>query len=131
MTQEEKAKRYDEALKYGQYLINERCKEGADGSFHRADLDKMFPELTESENDRIRKEIVHFLREGKPYNCPNSVKRQEWANWLEQQGEKNEIDYNEELKKCKANPLYFFDKYVKAKLKEQNSSWNEYDEERH
>ena len=28
-----------------------------------------------------------FLREGKPYHCPNSAKRQEWASWLEKQGE--------------------------------------------
>ena len=32
----------------------------------------------------------------------------------------NQIDYNEELKKCKENPLYFYDKYVKIKIKEQN-----------
>ena len=39
--------------------------------------------------------------------------------WLEKQGERKEIDYNEELKKCRANPLYFFDKYVKVKLNER------------
>ena len=46
---EEKAKAFDEAIKYAQYLMNERCKEGTDGSFHRADLDKMFPELAETD----------------------------------------------------------------------------------
>ena len=44
--------------------------------------------------------------------------------------EQKEIDYNEELKKCKDNPLYFFDKYVKIKLKEQKPAWSEEDEER-
>ncbi len=42
--------------------------------------------------------------------------------------ELKKIDYNEELKKCKDNPLYFFDKYVKIKLKEHNPTWNEEDE---
>ena len=44
-------------------------------------------------------------------------------------GEQKPIDYNEELKKCRENPLYFFDKYVKIKPKEQNLAWNEEDEE--
>ena len=39
------------------------------------------------------------------------------------------IDYKEELKKCQENPLYFFDKYVKLKLKEQKPiTWSEEDE---
>lgn len=47
---------------------------------------------------------------------------------LEKQGEKKPIDYNEELKKCRENPLYFFDKYVK--LKEQKPAWSEEDEDK-
>lgn len=58
---EEKAKAYDEAIKYGQYLINERCKKGTDGSFHRSDLQKTFPELAESEDDKIRKAIGYAI----------------------------------------------------------------------
>ena len=48
--------------------------------------------------------------------------------WLEKKYEQKKIDYNEELKKCKDNPLYFFDKYVKVKLKERKSAWSEKDE---
>ena len=29
-----------------------------------------------SEDEKIRKEIISFLKEGKPYHCPNSAKRQ-------------------------------------------------------
>ena len=32
-----------------------------------------------------------------------------------------------QLKKCKENPLYFYDKYVRVKQKEQKPSWSEED----
>ena len=37
------------------------------------------------------------------------------------------VDYAEELKKCKDNPLYFYDKYVK--VKQEPAEWSEEDEE--
>lgn len=39
------------------------------------------------------------------------------------------VDYDKELKKCKENPLYFYDKYVKVKMKDQKQKWSEEDEE--
>lgn len=32
---------------------------------------------------RVKNEIISFLKEGTPYYCPNSVRRQEWIAWLE------------------------------------------------
>lgn len=87
MTQEQKAKAYDEALKYARYLINERCKEGTDGSFHRADLQKMFPELQESEDESIRKEIISALK----YANHKGVYDKHLA-WLEKKGEQKPIE---------------------------------------
>lgn len=49
--------------------------------------EKIFPELKESNDERIREEIISFLKEGTPYYCPNSVRRQEWIDWLEKQAE--------------------------------------------
>ena len=46
---------------------------------------------------------------------------------FEKQEEQKTIDYAEELKKCRENPLYFFDKYVKIKIKEQKPVWGEED----
>ena len=46
---------------------------------------------------------------------------------FEKQEEQKTIDYAEELKKCRENPLYFFDKYVKVKIKEQKPVWGEED----
>lgn len=53
----------------------------------------------------------------------NSIKQSE------KQEEEKPIDYNEELKKCRENPLYFFDKYMYVKLKKQKSTWSEEDEQ--
>ena len=36
---------------------------------------------------------------------------------IEKQKEQKPVDYTEELEKCRKNPLYFFDKYVKIKMK--------------
>ena len=94
---------------------------------------KYFPELAESDDERIRKEIVEYIKiqqrvikdEGHIQQA-NDIEK--WLVWLKKQGEQKEIDYNEELKKCKDNPLYFFNKYVTVKLKEQNHTWSEEDE---
>jgi len=45
----------------------------------------------------IRNEIIAFLKEGKPYHCPNSVKRQEWAAWVEKHTDKPNNIYDKEL----------------------------------
>ena len=88
----------------------------------------VFPELRESDDEGIRKELLNYLR--LKYENPNAIGYNygKWIAWVEKKGEQKEIDYNEELRKCKANPLYFFDKYVKVKLKEQKSAWSEEDE---
>jgi hypothetical protein len=59
------------------------------------------------------------------YRWSGSVKDSDVLSWmelsdLEKQGEQKPIDYNDELKKCRENPLYFFDKYVK--LEERKST---------
>ena len=74
---EEKAKRYDEAIK----KVNDYC-EGKTKLYSDVDktLDYLFPELKESE-DWIPKEIIKYLKEkGDFRSC--------WIAWLEKQGEK-------------------------------------------
>lgn len=85
-------KMYKEALERARYIKENTDSVGAlDIS---ACFEQIFPELRESDDERTRKEIVLFLREGKHYYCQDSVKRQEWAAWLEKQGEqKTEIEY--------------------------------------
>jgi len=80
MTTEEKAKRYEEAF--------ERARNVWRFSSNNAEImrmEELFPELRESEGERIRKELIGFLR-----NIPNSnYTCEEMALWLEKQGEKN------------------------------------------
>ena len=96
MTQEQKAKAYDEALEYAHYLINERCKEGTDGSFHRADLQKMFSELKESEDAKIRKAILNYMTKmwGNSQDDVCGVHVEDAIAWLKKQGEKP-FDYED------------------------------------
>ena len=87
MTQEEKAKRYDEAL--------EKAKE-----YHKfsvsipedmAMLESIFPELKESEDEKIKQELIEYHKaqaflDGKPNN-----KHVKFVAWLEKQGEQKPL----------------------------------------
>ena len=75
-------KKYKEAL--------ERAKElskSVTGAFY----DEIFPELADSEDERIRNEIIKFLELPHP---PLVGKRhqEDWIAWLEKQGEQNKIN---------------------------------------
>ena len=86
---EEKAKAYDRAIKRARkWHDDQHITIGLKGN-----LEDIFPELKESEDERIRKDILSFLRTGKPYSCPNSQRRNKWADWLEKQGEQNPFNY--------------------------------------
>ena len=106
----------------------------ADGIIAKDVVERYFPELKESEGEKIKR-ILHSISSKMGSHLRDIFTEEEfqcfdaWSNaWLKKQCEQKEIDYNEELKKCKANPLYFFDKYVKVKLKEQKPVWSEEDE---
>lgn len=80
MTIEEKAQAYDEALK--------RAKNYCEG--HHTDvnpqaaMEYVFPELKESEDERIRKELIEFVN-----NNTLSVdeRHYRWIDWLKKQGQ--------------------------------------------
>ena len=59
MTTEEKAKAYDKALE----KVREYYK-GLAGCRTKEKLESIFPELKESEDERIRKSIIHFIQVG-------------------------------------------------------------------
>ena len=59
MTDKEKAKAYDEALERAKAMIDD-LRKGED-ILAVSDLEAMFPELRESEDERIRKELINFI----------------------------------------------------------------------
>ncbi len=123
-------KECSETLKWIKELI-------AKGLISQEEAEKHFPMLSMSEDEIIKNEIIEFFNaicnplDKEPTEGISVEDIEEWIAWLEKQGEQKEIDYNEEFKKCRANPLYFFDKYVKVKFKEQKpAEWSEEDEKR-
>lgn len=99
MTQEEKARAYDDAVNKFAHLLE-------DTDLIKGELKEniicIFPELKRSEHENLKKELIDFLREGKNYSCPNSQKRQKWADWVEKQ----EFNDNNELFEIKRGNWY-------------------------
>ena len=84
MTQEEKAKAYDEAInRMKHYVVDEYgCS--------RIKVADVFPELKESEDERIRKAIIATIH--LYYGEPLEDEAKEMIAWLEKQGEQKSID---------------------------------------
>lgn len=83
MTQEEKAKRYDGALHAAKAWHNTFINTKKDKNLKQL-LEMIFPELAESEDEKIRNQIINFIEEyGNPIHCEW---RKDWITWLEKQG---------------------------------------------
>ena len=106
MTQEEKAKAYDKALK----VLHKY--DGANIMFSQSLKEEMFPELKESEDERIRKELIEFVKSRGGF-------KQEYIAWLEKQGE-HDMDISEATKQKLEDNLN------KALEKETPESWNKF-----
>lgn len=85
---QEKAKAYDNSLEKARKWYDANTNEGYRGIF-----ENIFPELKESEDERIRKDIKqHFLHLDDSF--PDKAK---WLAWLEEQGEKGTKGNNREI----------------------------------
>lgn len=177
MTDKEKAKAFDEALERARKMLNMILDNELLGFPDQ--IREIFPQLRESEDERIRKEIISalkfanvggiydkhiaYLERQKEQNLTlfNEYNPDDYEVVIEGNAtglkrkeqkpvdlsemmvhkepyiapvptpmvadEQKPVDYEAELKKCKDNPLYFFDKYVSIKLKPMK--WSEEDEE--
>ena len=100
-TIEEKAKAYDNAVINGSRLWE--C-----GAISRENYEYIFPELKESEDERIRKELLeHCKNQAKPYiqtgnKCPQI---QSWIAWLEKQ----KSSWSEEDEHRLKDTIYFLE----------------------
>ena len=85
--------KYKEALEKAKEILKTRCITGTNGAFYRKDIEDMFPELQESEEEKIRKWIIDDIRfnmNNEPLNNSEYRKKAEKAiDWLERQGEPN------------------------------------------
>ena len=91
MTQEEKAKAYDEALERAKdyYKANQKIGESDENEI----LSDIFPELAESEDEKIKNAIITTIH--LYYGEPLEDEAKEMIAWLEKQGEKAQ---SEEIK---------------------------------
>ena len=107
-------KKYKEALERARDMMSYK-------EVRREDMEYLFPELKESEDERIRKQIISFLKEFE-YDHYRCLDFSSWIAWLEKQGDKdkfiekelghikgyreNAIKRIEELKKqCEHKPI--------------------------
>ena len=88
MTQEEKAKRYDESLSRDKNLHKDAIDMGENIRAKQCEI--ISPELKESEDERIRKEIIEMLRNWASVHYITKEQFSERMAWLEKQGEQNE-----------------------------------------
>lgn len=100
--------KYKNALKWAKDCI----KAGASGMF-KEDLEHYFPELAESEDEKIRKELLkHCLnrRDGKQI-CVDASDYRRWAAWLEKQGEQKPFN-NDIVETIKKKIIDHFDNHL-------------------
>lgn len=86
MTREEKAKRYDEAIERARAFNNGEVLNIKVGTTL---CEYIFPELKESEDERIRKELIEMLRNWASVHYITKEQFSERMAWLENQGEPN------------------------------------------
>ena len=98
MTEKEKAKAYNEALERAKKLYGKGITE------------EIFPELNESEDERIRKEIISILRNA--YWTSNKNRFNELVAWLEKQGKEEYV-----LKSFKDEDVRKFMQYIEKQAK--------------
>ena len=82
---EDKAKRYDEALARANEMIKAMTNIG--GVAKVDDIQHIFPELKESEDEKIRKELIAYCQVNMGHTWHN-IKQEDYIAWLEKQGEK-------------------------------------------
>lgn len=91
LTIEEKAKAYDAAIKRAETVIkvaqNQKEVYGC--------VTTILPELKDSEDERIRKEIVDFITSSNKYGT--NERCEAWLNWLEKQGTPEDKESEDEL----------------------------------
>lgn len=83
---EEKAKRYDEAIKRAKAMI--KVADNQDEAIGFANT--VFPELKESEDEKIIKELITHCRNTRCVTEEGAERIAKWIAWLEKQEKQNQ-----------------------------------------
>lgn len=89
MTQEQKAKAYDEALEKARKLYNDA--KANEYTSDMEDYESIFPELAESEDERIRMALVEYFAPPVPFTEVCGMPVQKIRDWLEKQKEQKPV----------------------------------------
>ncbi len=76
-------KKYKNALEWARQVMN------GETGFIRKEVEDVFPELAESEDERIRKELIDYHRSMAAQ--ADDYVHEAWIAWLERQGEKDKL----------------------------------------
>ena len=91
---EEKAKAYDKAIETFDVILNlDNVKES--GTIFVDDIRKIFPELAESEDEKIRKAVINVFATHKDYEIFFGASVKDILAWLEKQGQQKQ-EWNED-----------------------------------
>ena len=85
---EQKAKRYDEAIEIAKKINNEQQAQPFNV------MTRVFPELKESEDERIRKDLIIYLRSVLSNKKYGDKFIEDWIAWLEKQGKTSPVFSN-------------------------------------
>ena len=107
MTEKEKAKAYDEALKKASAAHKD------DDRHLKATLERIFPELKESEDEKIKKAIIEFFESEDDNATYSLVRKKDIIAWLEKQGKE---EYGG-LKSFKDEDVCKFMQYIEKQAK--------------
>ena len=88
MNTEQKVKAYDRALKEAVTAYKDEDKH------LKATLERIFPELKESEDDKIRKTLIEYFN-AYPKDYFGGLKKNYIVAWLEKQGEQKSIGWKD------------------------------------
>ena len=106
MTEKEKAKAYDEALEKASAAHKDEDRH------LKATLERIFPELKESEDEKIKKAIIEFFESEDDNATYSSIRKKDIIAWLEKQGKEEYA-----LKSFKDEDVRKFMQYIEKQAK--------------
>lgn len=124
LTIEQKAQRYDEVLKKAKDFY--KGYKQRDNQLYADDLESIFPELAESEDEEIRKSIIAIL---KNYVDDSNTFKSKMITWLEKQDEQKPAVEMKTLEESLGIDSDTYNKIVDECIYgEQKPAWSEEDE---